>query len=45
MSLRVIRWEGVDWIHLARYRDQWRAVLNRVMDLCVPFEGGTLFTG
>jgi len=24
MNLRNIRWEGVDWIHLAQDRDQWR---------------------
>jgi hypothetical protein len=23
MNLRVIGWEGVDWVHLAKYRDQW----------------------
>jgi len=30
------QWEGVDWIHLAQDRDQWRALLNMVMDLQVP---------
>lgn len=24
--------EGVDWILLAQYRDQWRDLVNRVMD-------------
>jgi hypothetical protein len=24
MDFSEIRWEGVDWIHLARERDQWR---------------------
>jgi hypothetical protein len=24
MGSREIGWEGVDWIHLARDRDQWR---------------------
>jgi hypothetical protein len=25
-----IVWEGVDWMHLAQDRDQWRAVVNMV---------------
>jgi hypothetical protein len=28
--------EGVDWIHLAQDRDQWRAAMNTVMNLWVP---------
>jgi hypothetical protein len=31
-----IRWEGVDWMHVAQDRDQWRAVVNMVMNLRVP---------
>jgi hypothetical protein len=30
------RWKGVDWIHLAEDRDQWRAVVNTVMNLLIP---------
>jgi len=33
MDLRKMGWEGVDWIHLAQDRDQWRAVVNAVMNL------------
>jgi hypothetical protein len=29
-------WEGVDWVHLAQDRDQWRAVVNTVMNLRAP---------
>jgi hypothetical protein len=29
-------WGGVDWSHLAQYMDQWRAVVNTVMNLRVP---------
>jgi hypothetical protein len=36
MDLMEIGWEGVDWIHLAQDRDQWRAVVNTVMNLRVP---------
>jgi hypothetical protein len=25
MYLRVIEWEDIGWIHVAHYRDQWRA--------------------
>jgi hypothetical protein len=35
MDLREIGWEGVDWIHLAQDRDQWRAVVYTVMNLWV----------
>jgi hypothetical protein len=36
MDLREIEWEGVDWTHLAQDRDQWWAVVNKVMNLRVP---------
>jgi hypothetical protein len=36
MYLREIGWECVDWIHLDQDRDQWRAVVNTVMNLWVP---------
>jgi hypothetical protein len=36
MDLREIRWEDVDWMHLAQDRDQWRAPMNTVMNLRVP---------
>jgi hypothetical protein len=31
----VLRRQGVDWIHLIKVRDQWRAVVNMVMNLRV----------
>jgi hypothetical protein len=34
--LKWIGWGGMDWIDVAQYRDQWRAVLNTVMNLRVP---------
>jgi hypothetical protein len=36
MYLREIGWDGVDWIELAQGRDQWRALVNTVMNLRVP---------
>jgi hypothetical protein len=35
MDLRKIEFEGVDWIHLALYRDRWWALVNTVMNLWV----------
>jgi hypothetical protein len=36
MDLREVGWKGVDWIHLTEVRDQWRALVNTVMNLRVP---------
>jgi hypothetical protein len=36
MDLREIGWEGVDWRDMARDRDQWRALVNTVLNLRVP---------
>jgi hypothetical protein len=36
MVLGEIGWDGVDWIELAKDRDQWRALVNTVMNLRVP---------
>jgi hypothetical protein len=36
MNLREIGWDGVDWIGMAQDRDQWRALLNTVMNRQVP---------
>jgi hypothetical protein len=36
MDLREIGWDGIDWIDLAKNRDQWRALVNTVMDLRIP---------
>jgi hypothetical protein len=35
MDLTEIEWGGIDWIHLAQDRDQWRAPVNTVMNLGV----------
>jgi hypothetical protein len=36
IDLREIGWDGVDWINVAQDRDQWRALVNMVMNLRVP---------
>jgi hypothetical protein len=36
IDLGDIRWGGMDWIDLAQDRDQWRALVNTVMNLRVP---------
>jgi hypothetical protein len=34
-DLREIGWDGMDWIDLAQDSDQWRALMNMVMNLQV----------
>jgi hypothetical protein len=36
IDLREIGWDGMDWIELAQDKDQWRALVNTVMNLRVP---------
>jgi hypothetical protein len=36
IDLREIGWDGADWIDLAQDRDQWRVLVNTVMNLRVP---------
>jgi hypothetical protein len=40
VDLREIGWGGMDWIDLAQDRDQWRALVNTVMDHRVPLNIG-----
>jgi hypothetical protein len=35
MELRDIGWDGMDWIDVAEDRDQWRALVNTVLNLRV----------
>jgi hypothetical protein len=36
MDLREIGWDGVDWIDMDQDTDQWRALVNTVLNLWVP---------
>jgi hypothetical protein len=36
MDLREIGWDDMDWIGLVQDRDQWRAVVDTVMNLRIP---------
>jgi hypothetical protein len=36
MDHREIGWGGMDWIHLAKDRDQWLALVNTIMNLWDP---------
>jgi hypothetical protein len=36
MEVRETGWSGMDWIDVAQDRDQWRVLVNAVMDLRVP---------
>jgi hypothetical protein len=36
MDVRDIGWGGMDWIDVAQDREQWRALVNTVLNLRVP---------
>jgi hypothetical protein len=36
LDLRGTGWDGMDWIDLSQDRDQWRVLVNTVMNLRVP---------
>jgi hypothetical protein len=36
MDLREIGWGGMDWNDLAQVWDQWRALVNMVINLQIP---------
>ena len=36
MYVKEVGWEGVDWISLFQDRQEWRAVVNTVMNHWVP---------
>jgi hypothetical protein len=36
MDLREIGWNGMDWIDLTQDRDQWKALVNTIINFRVP---------
>jgi hypothetical protein len=40
VDIRTIGWDGMDWIDLSQNRDQWRALVNTVINLRVPQNAG-----
>jgi hypothetical protein len=36
IDLREIAWDGMDWINQAQDRNQWRALVNTVMNIRIP---------
>jgi hypothetical protein len=43
--LQEMGYKRVDWIHLAQYRVQWRALVNTVINLRVPLKAGKFWRG
>jgi hypothetical protein len=32
MDMREVGWSDMDWVYLTQYRDQWRGILNKIMN-------------
>jgi hypothetical protein len=45
MDLREMGWDRVNWIDMAQDRDQWRALVNTILNLRVPSNAGGFLRG
>jgi hypothetical protein len=45
IDIREIGWDGMDWIYLAQDTDQWRALMNIVMNIRVPYNAWKFLSG
>jgi glutathione synthase/RimK-type ligase-like ATP-grasp enzyme len=45
LILKKISEKHGDWIHLVQNRDQWRALVNTVINLCDPQNAGNIVHG
>jgi hypothetical protein len=43
IDLREIEWD-MDWIHLVQDREQWRTLVNTVMNIRVPYNFGNFLS-
>jgi hypothetical protein len=44
IDLRETACDGVDWIHLAPDRDQWRTLANTTLNPRITYKAGNFFT-
>jgi hypothetical protein len=44
MDLREIGWDGMDWIDLVQDMDQWRALVNTVINFMFPQNAGNFLS-
>jgi hypothetical protein len=45
MDLGEVGWGDVGWIGLAQGKKRWRALVNSVLNLRIPYNSGKLFSG